>query len=101
MDDNRWGFEEAEDWEYNQPPTQAEETVPDSDRLTGQDPDGVVTVTVSPAAEILSVALDRNWTRAVDPHGLHSSVLAAANAATITALARQVESCPTQPARPF
>ncbi|WIX78151.1 ESX secretion-associated protein EspG [Amycolatopsis carbonis] len=91
VDDNRWGFEEAEDWECDQSPIQAEETAPDSERLTGQDPDRIVSVTVSPAAEVLSVALDRNWTRAVDPRGLHSSVLAAANAATIAALARQVE----------
>lgn len=96
MDDDRWGFEEAEDWEYEQP-AQTEEPVPDNERLVGQDPDQIVSVTVSPSAEVLSVALDSNWTRVVDPRGLHSSVLAAANAATMAALSYQVEEVQRNP----
>ncbi|GAA1030183.1 MULTISPECIES: hypothetical protein [Amycolatopsis] len=99
MDDGRWGFEEAEDWEYEQS-ARAEEPVPDEDRLVGRDPDRIISVTVSPGAEVLAVAVDRDWTRAVDPRGLHSSVVAAANAATMAALARQVEDVQRNPPAP-
>lgn len=99
MDDGRWGFEEAEDWEYEQP-SRAEEPVPDEDRLVGQDPEQIVSVTVSPDAEVLAVAVDRDWTRAVDPRGLHANVLAAANAATMAALARQIEKVQQNPPAP-
>ena len=57
----------------------------DEDRLVGQDPDQIISVTVSPNAAVLAVTVDRDWTRAVDPRGLHSNVLAAANAATMVA----------------
>lgn len=96
MDDDRWGFEEAEDWEYEQP-AQDEKPVPDDERLVGRDPDRIVSVTVSPNAEVLSVVLDRDWTRTVDPRGLHTHVLAAANAATIAALAFQIEAVQRHP----
>ncbi len=99
MDDGRWGFEEAEDWEYEQP-ARAEEPALDEDRLVGQDPDRIISVTVSPSAEVLTVAVDRDWTRTVDPRGLHSSVLAAANAATMAALARQMENVQQNPPVP-
>lgn len=90
-DDGRWGFEEAEDWEYDRPGPPPEEPLAADDQIIGQDPDAVVTVTVSPTADVLAVTLARTWKNSVDPRGLHASVLTAANTATIAALARQVE----------
>lgn len=93
VDDQRWGFEEADDWEYQQlsgsrPPDPVEEP---AETLVGQDPDGVIAVVVSPDAEVVGVRLSPEWRSSVDPRGLHSNVLVAANTATMRALAFNVE----------
>jgi hypothetical protein len=92
MDDHRWGFEDAEEWEYQEGSSGGEaEAEPSPDAIIGEDPDRVVTVTVTRSAEVVSVSLAAKWRSLVDPRGLHSSVLAAANRATMQALAVQVE----------
>jgi hypothetical protein len=93
VDDQRWGFEEADDWEYEQPsgkppPDRVEEP---AESLIGEDSDGVVAVVVSPEAEVVGVRLSPEWRSAVDPRELHSKVLLAANTATMRALACNVE----------
>lgn len=86
---DRWGFEEDDEWDL---PDESVEPVSDGDDLLrGTDPDGVVTVAVTENAEVRTVTLAPDWKSAVDPRGLHSNVLAAMNAATMQALARQVE----------
>lgn len=97
MNDHRWGFEEAEDWEYEETQARPDESNSDTEIISGQDPDSVVTVNVSPRADVVSVTLAPDWKRAVDPRGLHTSVLAAANAATMQALAWQVEDIERNP----
>ena len=74
MDDQRWGFEEADDWEYQELDGRAaSKAAPESEEtLVGLDPDGVVEVVVSPAAEVIAVRLSPEWRRSVDPRGLHS-----------------------------
>jgi hypothetical protein len=91
--DDRWGFEEADDYEYQEltgPPTSAPTEEPE-ETLVGNDPDRVVDVVVSTQAEVIAVRLSPHWRRSIDPRGLHSSVVAAANAATMRALARNAE----------
>jgi hypothetical protein len=101
MNDHRWGFEEADDWEdlAPSPPRSANGSANGSaddsaEALTGQDPDGVVTVAVGPDAGVLSVTLAENWRGLVDPRALHHSVRAAANNATMQALASRVQAEP-------
>jgi len=93
VDHRRWGFEEADDDEYQelsgQPPSAPVEE--HEETLVGHDPDRVVEVLVNPMAEVVAVRLSPEWRRSVDPRGLHSSVISAANAATMRALARNVE----------
>ncbi|MGO1049726.1 hypothetical protein [Crossiella sp. CA198] len=91
-DDQRWGFEDADDWE----PTPKAGRVPEPeatepDGITGQDADRVVTVAVGELGEVLSVRLAADWRRSVDPRSLQGSVLSAANNATMQALAKQVD----------
>ncbi|WP_148088798.1 YbaB/EbfC family nucleoid-associated protein [Saccharothrix texasensis] len=62
-----------------------------ADGLRGRDSGGVVTVTVDDSADVLAVALAARWKQAVDPRSLGSAVTAAVNAATMQALAKQVE----------
>jgi DNA-binding protein YbaB len=93
VNDQRWGFEDADDWEYEQlsskqSPGHVEEP---AETLVGQDPDGLVTVVVSREGEVVEVRLSPGWRRSVDPRGLHSNVLSAANTATMRALAYNVE----------
>jgi hypothetical protein len=93
VDDRRWGFEEADDWEYAElggqpPPGPAREP---GETLVGEDADRVVQVVVSPEAEVIAVRLSPDWRRSVDQRALHTSVLSAANAATMRALAHNVE----------
>lgn len=64
---------------------------------SGQDADRVVTVHVTPTGEVASVHLAADWKRAVDPRGLGSSVLAAANAATAAAMVAQQPRIGEQP----
>lgn len=90
VDEHRWGFEEADDEDYNDDRL-IEAARDEVDPIVGRDADGVVTITVTPTADIRSVELAADWRKSVDPRGLHASVLAAANTATMAALARQVE----------
>ncbi|RSM68020.1 hypothetical protein DL991_42540 [Amycolatopsis sp. WAC 01375] len=93
MDDERWAFEEELEQDDDPPRSSAAEPVPEPDRIAGRDQDGVVTVVVSPDADVLAP----EWKRSVDPRGLHNAVAAAANAATIAALARQVDDVARNP----
>jgi DNA-binding protein YbaB len=100
-DERRWGFEEAEDWEYAaerrvDPTRVAEQDVADSS--TGVDDSGAVTVVVGPDGQVRAVTLAADWRRALDPRALGASVLSAANNATMQALARSIEA--DQPAAP-
>ncbi|WP_410579584.1 hypothetical protein [Amycolatopsis sp. lyj-108] len=97
MDDERWAFEEELEQDDDPPRSSTAEPVPEADRIAGRDQDGVVTVVVSPDADVFAVALSPEWKRSVDPRGLHSAVAAAANAATIAALARQVDDVARNP----
>jgi len=90
MNDHRWGFEEGDEWDEvprgrEQPPSGPVE------ELTGSDQDSAVTVVVGPDAAVLQVRADPDWRRSVDPRALRHSVLAAANNATMRALAAQVD----------
>lgn len=100
MNDQRWGFEEGDEWDEVAPtpePT-ASEVV---DELLGQDPDGAVTVVVAPDAAVLEVRVDPDWRRSVDPRALNQSVMVAANNATMRALAWQVKTSEAgQPVEP-
>lgn len=112
MSDQRWGFEEAEDWEDERHPAPNRGALGNGvgnglgddlgddlgDTVAGRDPDGAVTVVVGPDAEVLSVVLSADWRSVVDPRALHHSVRAAANNATMLALARQFEAEPARQA---
>lgn len=91
VDNRRWGFEEAEEWEYEKPGGLPPSVTEPEETLIGQDADQVVQVVVSPEADVIAVRLSPQWRQAVDPRALHTSVLTAANAATASALARSVE----------
>ncbi|WP_007025775.1 hypothetical protein [Saccharomonospora iraqiensis] len=91
MDDRRWGFEEAEDWEYEETGRRSDNATDPGDTLVGQDADQIVQVVVSPEAAVVAVRLSPRWRQTVDPRALHTSVLSAANTATLNALARNLE----------
>jgi len=97
MDDDRWAFEDELEQDDDPPKSSLTDPVPEEDRISGQDQDGVVTVVVSPEADVLSVLLARDWKQSVDPRGLHGAVVAAANAAIIAALARQADEVARNP----
>ncbi|MGH3980609.1 MAG: hypothetical protein ACRDRZ_16695 [Pseudonocardiaceae bacterium] len=102
MGDRRWGFEGLDDREYEEisgrrsarQPTEPGETV------SGQDPDSVVTVQATLTGEVASVRLAIGWKQAVDPRALGASVLAAANAATVAAMAIQLDQIEEQQPAP-
>ncbi|HEY2765877.1 MAG TPA: YbaB/EbfC family nucleoid-associated protein [Pseudonocardiaceae bacterium] len=91
MDDRRWGFEEADDREFEETRPSRNPTSGDGDTVSGRDADGVVTVTVTPSAEVVSVRLTAGWRNSVEPRMLPALVIAAANAATMQALVAQVD----------
>jgi len=98
MDDRRWGFDEADDWEYEQlggsrtpEPDAPAAPAEDGDTVTGRDDDRVVEVVVSFDAEVRAVRLAPRWRHTIEPWTLRGKVVAAANAATMQALAYQVE----------
>lgn len=99
MVDRRWGFEDLDDWEYQdltgQPPGAPAE---EAQTVSGQDADRVVTVTATLTGEIVSVRLDTGWKRAVDPRVLGDAVLAAGNAATLAAMQTQLGQIQQPPA---
>ncbi|MFI9011837.1 YbaB/EbfC family nucleoid-associated protein [Actinosynnema sp. NPDC053489] len=91
----RFGFEEDDEGD-RQPRSTPQEQRARQDLLTGQDPNGVVTVAVNDLAEVQSVTITARWRQSVDPRALGSAVTQAANAATVRALAQQAE----RPAEP-
>ncbi|QKV76330.1 hypothetical protein [Amycolatopsis sp. Hca4] len=93
-DDEEWAFEAETDlWDDGErPPPAADEPEPD-----GRDGDAVVTVTVAPDGEVRQVRLAEDWKSKVDPRGLHSNVLTAANAATIETLAQRAREVQENP----
>jgi len=87
-DNRRWGFEEADDWEYErrpQPPAQQD------DGCTGTDASGAVAVAVELDGRVREVRLTSRWRDTLDPRALGAAVLSAANNATMQALSRNVE----------
>jgi len=99
MRDQRWGFEDGDDWD-EVPPAGGQPVGDAAEELIGRDPDGVVSVVVGTDAAVRGVRLDPGWRQHVDPRALHRSVLAAANNATMGALAWQVAAGPPTPATP-
>ena len=90
--DDRWAFEqEYRSWDDEPAPVPAGEPAAEDPALTGTDPDGVVEVLVTPAAEIVAVRLSREWRASLDPRVLDQAVLTAANTAVMRALAKSVE----------
>lgn len=87
---SKWGFEEADEEDLDEAGGPSADKA-EHERLTGQDPDEVVTVAVTEAGEIQSVRLVADWKRKVDPRALHVNVLAAVKAATVLALTAQIE----------
>ncbi|MFJ9783689.1 hypothetical protein ACIRSS_29200 [Amycolatopsis sp. NPDC101161] len=96
-DERRWDFEEYKDWD-DEPAAPPQAPPEDQPTLSGSDPDGVVEVLVTADAAIAAVRLARDWRRSLDPRALDGAVLAAANAATMRALAKSVEENPIEPA---
>lgn len=98
----RFGFEEGS--EEDRPPRPSSGEREQQDLLTGRDPNDVVTVAVNDLAEVQSVTVAAQWRQSVDPRALGSAVSQAANAATVQALAKQVERptelAPDQPPPP-
>jgi hypothetical protein len=93
VDDRSWEFEEADDDGYLERLTGhpvAPTEIP-RDALTAHDPDQVIAIVVSPQAELIAVRLSPQWRQSVEPRNLHSSVVSAANAATVRALAQNAE----------
>jgi hypothetical protein len=100
-DDENWAFEaEIDLWDDGEAPAQSPEDEPGPADPTGHDPDSVVTVVVSPEGGVRLVRLAADWKSRVDPRGLHSSVLSAANAATLHALVRQTRDAQENPPSP-
>ena len=92
----RFGFEEGDEEDQRSRSAPEEPEAPRQDALVGRDADGVVTVAVNDMAEVRSVTIAAQWRQSVDPRVLGSAVTQAANAATMSALAKQVE----RPAEP-
>lgn len=90
--DRRWGFDEADDDEFddlNSAPV--EPHVAPEELLTGADTDGIVEVSATDAGEFVSVGLAEEWRSSIEPRTLNEHVLAAANNATMRALGKQAE----------
>jgi DNA-binding protein YbaB len=101
MPDDEWAFEaEIDLWDDGEIPAPVRDDEPEPTDPTGQDPDAVVTVIVSPEGEVRRVELAEDWKSKVDPRGLHSSALTAANAATLQALVRQTQDAQENPPLP-
>jgi hypothetical protein len=97
-DDDRWAFEAETDlWDDGERPAPRAEDEPGPAGLAGRDPNAVVTVTVTPEGAVERVRLADDWKSRVDPRGLDTSVLAAANAATIEALVQQAREVQENP----
>lgn len=92
-DNRRWGFEEAEDWEYDAgrrttPPAAQQEG---TDECVGTDASGAVSVVTELDGRVREVRLAERWRDSLDQRALDAAVLSAANNATMQALSRSVE----------
>ncbi|MDV6011141.1 hypothetical protein [Haloechinothrix sp. LS1_15] len=87
----RWGFVEGDEWDEEDESAHVDDSSDDDELLHGQDSHGIVTVTVTDQAKVVLVHLEPAWRSSIAPRALDSSVLEAANAATMHALAKQVE----------
>lgn len=83
MNDRRWGFEDAEDWEYEEASRHEQPVEPPEETVAGQDTDGVVTVHLGPVGDVVSVRLSADWRNFVDPRALGPHVRDAANNAVL------------------
>ncbi|MFJ8966942.1 hypothetical protein ACIRG5_46875 [Lentzea sp. NPDC102401] len=94
-DNRRWGFEEAEDWEYEAgrraTPPPAGPQPDDADGCVGTDASGAVSVVAEPDGRVRAVRLIEQWRDSIDQRALDAAVLAAANNATMQALSHSVE----------
>jgi DNA-binding protein YbaB len=90
----RWGFELDDDELYDDMPAsvQQDERAGEAATLTGQDADGVVTVTVTDDGDPVSVALADDWKKKVDPRRLQQHVTEAVTTATARALEARMDS---------
>lgn len=93
-DNRRWGFEEAEDWEYEVGRRSTPSPVrqpDDADECVGTDASGAVSVVVELDGRVRAVRLAAQWRDSLDQRALDAAVLSAANNATMQALSRSVE----------
>jgi hypothetical protein len=93
-DNRRWGFEEAEDGEYEAgrratPRPGAGQD--DADGCVGTDASGAVSVIAELDGRVRAVRLTARWRDSLDQRALDAAVLGAANNATMLALSRGVE----------
>lgn len=95
MNDFRgWGFEDDDEESfssYARAPEPEQPAADLGDHITGQDPDGVVTIAVTDDADVVTAKLSSGWRDSIDARALHSAVLAAMNAATINAVSARAE----------
>ena len=92
-DNRRWGFEEAEDWEYEAgrraaPPGAQQD---DADGCVGVDASGAVSVIAELDGKVRAVRLTARWRDSLEQRALGAAVLSAANNATMRALSRSVQ----------
>lgn len=99
MDDDRWVLNEEDRESAGTEADDAGSATSPADFLAGHDSDGVVTVSVTTDADVVSVGLGPAWKDTVTPERLHRNVLDAANAATAQALAHRIETV-GHPGRP-
>lgn len=94
-DNRRWGFEEAEDWEYEAgrrtAPPPADQPPSDADGCVGTDASGAVSVVAELDGRVRAVRLAAQWRDSLDQRALDAAVLNAANNATMQALSRSVQ----------
>jgi len=93
-DNRRWGFEEAEDWEYEAgrraaPPPAAQQD--EADGCVGTDASGAVSVVAELDGRVRAVRLTARWRDSLEQRALGAAVLSAANNATMQALSRSVQ----------
>lgn len=95
-DNRRWGFEDADDEEYEAgrkatPPPASSSPGDDTDACVGADASGAVSVIVEFDGRVRSVRLAEQWRERIDQRALDAAVLSAANNATMQALAHELE----------
>lgn len=96
MPDQRWGFEEDDEYEVMRGEPGPRRTEGDVDQVEGTDEDRIVTVVADLAGGISAVRVAPMWAEH-GPTSLPQRVTTAANAAVLAALARQAENGPPVP----